>query len=257
MTQQTETDLTADLTAAVAIVTGAGRGFGRAIAQALVGAGAHVVGIGRDREQLAAVHEALGDAFEPVVGDVVDPVLPGRLVDEYRPRLLVLNAGATPLIRPLQQHSWESFSRPWEIDVRQAFTWSREALTSPLAPGSTVIAVSSRAALAGSPLSGGYAGAKATVRFVAAYAAQESDRAELGIRFLSILPDLTSQTGLGMEAVAGYARRQGMEVEQFLKARGETMTPGQVGGAVLTLAAGDAPNGSAYVVTAEGLDRLP
>ncbi len=258
MTEHTDTDLTAtDLTAAVAIVTGAGRGFGKAIAHALVGAGARVVGIGRDREQLAVVRKALGDAFEPVVGDVVDPVLPGRLLDAYRPSLLVLNAGATPLTRPLQQQSWESFSRPWEVDVRQAFTWSREALNSPLPPGSTVIAVSSRAALAGSPLSGGYAGAKATVRFVAGYAAQESDRARLGIRFLSLLPDLTSETGLGREAVTGYARRAGMEVEQFLKARGETMTLGQVGEAVLALATGDAPNGAAHVVTASGLDLLP
>lgn len=253
MSEQSEKDLAAT----VAIVTGAGRGFGRAIAHALVGAGARVVGIGRDGEQLAAVRKALGDAFEPVTGDVVDPVLPGRIIDRFRPSLLVLNAGATPLPRPLQQQSWESFSLPWQVDVHQAFAWSREALTSPLAPGSTVIAVSSRAALAGSPLSGGYAGAKATVRFIAAYAAQESDRENLGIRFLSILPDLTSQTGLGMEAVAGYARRQGVDVEQFVQARGETMTPDQVGAAVLTLATGDAANGSAYVVTAKGLDRMP
>ncbi len=242
--------------ATVAIVTGAGRGFGRAIARALTGPGRHVVGVGRDREQLAAVREELGDRFEPVVGDVTDAVLPARLLDEYQPGLLVLNAGAVPLLRPLQQHSWESFSRPWETDVRQAFAWSREALNAPLAEGSTVIALSSRAALAGSPLSGGYAGAKATVRFIAAYAAQESERAKLGIRFLSILPDLTARTALGHEAVAGYARRQGVEVEQFRKARGEELRPDQVGAAILILATGTAPNGAAYSITAKGLEQL-
>lgn len=245
-----------DLAGTTAIVTGAGRGFGKAIARTLLGAGAHVVGVGRDRDQLAVVRGELGEGFEPVIGDVTDAVLPARLLDEYRPGLVVLNAGAAPLLRPLQQHSWESFSRPWETDVRQAFTWSREAINAPLDEGSTVIAVSSGAALRGSPLSGGYAGAKATVRFIAAYAAQESDRGKLGIRFLSILPDLTAQTGLGREAVAGYARRQGVEVEQFLKARGEQLRPDQVGAAILALAAGDAPNGAAYSVNAEGLEQL-
>lgn len=245
-----------ELAGTSAIVTGASRGFGRAIAHALAGAGMRVIGIGRDRQQLAAVREELGEAFEPVVGDVTDAVLPACVIDEYRPALLVLNAGATPPLRPLQQHSWESFSLPWQTDVHQAFAWSREALNTPLAEGGTVIAVSSGAARAGSPLSGGYAGAKATVRFIAAYAAQESERAQLGIRFLSILPDLTARTALGRVAVAGYARRQGVEVEQFVKARGEQLRPDQVGAAILTLAAGDAPNGAAYSVTAEGLELL-
>jgi NAD(P)-dependent dehydrogenase (short-subunit alcohol dehydrogenase family) len=78
-----------------------------------------------------------------------------------------------------------------------------------------VISVSSRAALGGSPLSGGYAGAKAAVRLVAGYAADESARAGLGIRFLSLLPGLTSATGLGAAAVRGYARRLGVEAEAF------------------------------------------
>lgn len=54
------------------------------------------------------------------------------------------------------------------------FEWVREALLAPLAPGSTVITMSSGAALAGSPLSGGYAGAKAAIRFPTSYAAAES-----------------------------------------------------------------------------------
>jgi NAD(P)-dependent dehydrogenase (short-subunit alcohol dehydrogenase family) len=52
------------------------------------------------------------------------------------------------------------------VDVQHAFHWTREALLRPLEPGSTVIAVSSGAALRGSPISGGYAGAKAAIRFL-------------------------------------------------------------------------------------------
>src|SRR6202008_2437053 len=104
-------------------------------------------------------------------------------------------------------------SRNWDVDVRHAFHWIREALLLPLAPGSTVIAMSSGAAVAGSPLSGGYAGAKATVRFITGYAADESERAGLGIRFVSVLPGLTPSTELGAKAVAAYAERQGVDVD--------------------------------------------
>ena len=128
---------------------------------------------------------------------------PGSLIERYRPDTLVLNAGAAPLGRPLHQHTWETFSRNWDVDVRHAFHWIREALLLPLAPGSTVITMSSGAAVAGSPLSGGYAGAKATIRFITSYAADESERAGLGIRFISILPRLTPATDLGSVAVAG------------------------------------------------------
>jgi NAD(P)-dependent dehydrogenase (short-subunit alcohol dehydrogenase family) len=88
---------------------------------------------------------------------------------------------------PLQDQTWESFSQNWNVDVAQAFHWIRCVLQRPLEPGSSVIAMSSGAAVNGSPLSGGYAGAKAAVRFIASYAAIESDRAGLGISFVSIL----------------------------------------------------------------------
>ena len=248
---------TADgLTGTVAIVTGASRGFGRAISSALTGAGARVIGVARDRAALAETAEALGEHFVPHAADAADFAVPGRVIDAYRPGLIVLSAGARPLPRALHQLTWEVFSEAWDTDVRQAFAWNREALLAPLDPGSTVISVSSRAALAGSPLSGGYAGAKATVRFVAGYAADESERAGLGIRFLSLLPDLTDTTGLGAAAVAGYARRLGVDVEEFKRRRGPQLAPEQVGSAVLDLAHGNGRNGAAYSVTAEAFELL-
>jgi NADP-dependent 3-hydroxy acid dehydrogenase YdfG len=163
-----------ELSGSTALVTGASRGFGRGIAIALAGAGAHVVGVARDRASLEELHAQLGDGFTPVAADAADPVVAGELIDAYHPRVLVLAAGVAPLPRPLHQHTWETFSSNWHTDVRQVFHWSREALLRPLDEGSVVIAFSSGAALRGSPLSGGYAGAKATIRFVAAYAADET-----------------------------------------------------------------------------------
>ena len=80
----------------------------------------------------------------------------------------------------------ETFSVNWETDVRITC----EALLKPLRPGSRVVVISSGAALNsnGSPLSGGYAGAKTTQRFITGCAQDESVRAGLGITFATVLP---------------------------------------------------------------------
>jgi NAD(P)-dependent dehydrogenase (short-subunit alcohol dehydrogenase family) len=245
-----------DLSGTTAIVTGASRGFGRGTVVALHAAGAHVVGVARDRAPLDELRAELGDAFTPVAADAADPVAAGHLIDTYQPRVLVLNAGVSPLSRPLHEHTWETFSRPWDVDVRHAFHWTREALLRPLPPGSAVVALSSGAALQGSPLSGGYAGAKATIRFLTAYAADESERAGLGIRFTAVLPQLTPATGLGAAAVAAYAARAGMEVEAFLKDRGPALTPEQAGAAITALIGDPGHDQRAYLLTAAGLRPL-
>jgi NAD(P)-dependent dehydrogenase (short-subunit alcohol dehydrogenase family) len=230
------------LSGTTAIVTGASRGFGRGIAIALAQAGANVVGVARDRTRLEDLRARLGGGFTPVVADAADPVIAGQLLDEYRPRTLVLNAGATPLPRPLHQHTWQTFSRNWEVDVQHVFGWTREALLRPLEPGSVVIALSSGAALRGSPLSGGYSGAKAAIRFIAAYAADESGRAGLG---------------LGAAGVAAYAARQGIDVATFLEGLGQALTPEQAGQAVIDLAAGSGHDHDSYLLTAAGLTPVP
>ncbi|OMC17900.1 SDR family oxidoreductase [Mycobacterium colombiense] len=239
-----------------AIVTGAGRGFGRAIAAALVAAGARVVGVARTRSQLEEVRTQLGDAFTLVVADAADPATAERLIDEYRPRTLVLCAGATPPMLSLQEQTWETFSENWNSDVAQAFHWVRHALLRPLAPGSSVIVMSSGAALNGSPLSGGYAGAKATVRFITSYAGIEAQRARLGIGFTAVLPRLTPATALGAAAVAAYANRQGLDVDSFVQASGPALTAEQVGKSVLEIATGEATGQDAYLLTSSGLSPL-
>jgi NAD(P)-dependent dehydrogenase (short-subunit alcohol dehydrogenase family) len=242
---------------ATALVTGASRGFGRGIATALSGAGAAVVGVARDGAGLEELRTELGESFTPVSADAADPTVAGQLIDAYRPTILVLNAGAAPLSRPLQQQTWQTFSRNWEIDVQHVFHWLREALLAPLAPGSTVITMSSGAALRGSPLSGGYAGAKAAIKFITSYAAAESERGGLGIRFISVLPQLTPATGLGAAAVAAYAAREGMDVGAYLERSGPALTPEQAGEAFLGLASDPGHAPGPYLLTAAGLSPAP
>ncbi len=243
-----------EIAGATALVTGASRGFGRGIATALGGAGAHVVGVARDRGPLEELRAELGESFTAVPADAADPVAAGELIDRYRPTVLVLNAGATPLPRPVQHHTWQTFSRNWDVDVAHAFHWVREAMLAPLASGSTVITLSSGAALRGSPLSGGYAGAKAAIRWLTAYAAEESARDKLGIRFVSVLPQLTPATALGAVFSAAYAARQGTGT--VAPADGPVLTPGQAGQAVTALVTGEVGGQDAYLLTAAGLRPL-
>src|SRR6476659_8652064 len=230
------------LAGSTAIVTGASRGFGRGIAQAFTAAGADVIGVAR--------------SGGTVIADASDPATAHRLIDEYQPRTVVLCAGAAPQMSPLHQQTWESFSQNWNVDVAQAFHWIRQALRRPLAPGSTVVAFSSGAAINGSPLSGGYAGSKATVRFITGYAALESERAGLGIEFVSVLPALTPSTELGAKAVAAYAERQGVDVDTFVQSLRPALTAEQVGKSVLEIATGGRPDHRAYTLSAAGLSPL-
>lgn len=235
-----------------AVVTGASRGFGRAIAAALVAGGADVIGVARDELELRAVRDDLGARFVPVPADATDEVLAHDVTAERRPGLLVLNAGATPHMAPVHEQTWETFSRNWHVDTRHAFTWVRAALRAPLATGSVVIAMSSGAALGGSPLSGGYAGAKAAVRHLRNYAADESDRAGLGIRFVTLFPGLTPLGGVGSAGVDGYAARQGVDRDTFVAALQPVLTPEQVAKAIVEVAT-DPGSGPEYEVSSAGL----
>jgi NAD(P)-dependent dehydrogenase (short-subunit alcohol dehydrogenase family) len=243
-------------TTSTALVTGASRGFGHAIAAALHADGARVVAVARSAALLDELQEELGDRLVPVVADAADPVVAGTLVDKYQPDTLVLNAGAAPLPRPLQEHTWETFSRNWDVDVRHAFHWLRAALLQPLRPGSTVVVMSSGAALFGSPLSGGYAGAKSTIRFITGYAADESARAGLGIRFVSVLPKLTPATDIGAMAVEAYARRNDMSVEAYLAEVGPSISPEDVGKATVELVSVTEHEAPAFLLTPAGLSPL-
>jgi NAD(P)-dependent dehydrogenase (short-subunit alcohol dehydrogenase family) len=245
-----------DLSDKTTVVVGASRGLGRGIATAFAEAGAPVIAVARNEAALADL--ASGGAIRTEVADAGEAAVAGRLLDRYEPDVVVLVAGASPLARPLQRHTWESFSVNWHTDVRITFHWLREILLKPLRPGSRVVVVSSGAALAGSPLSGGYAGAKATQRFITGYAQDESDRAGLGISFTAVLPRITPATDLGLTAIRAYAARSGQSEEEYLSQAGEPLTPQGAGVALVDLVRADAAAlAPAYLLAAAGLQKLP
>lgn len=239
-----------------ALVTGASRGFGRTIAARLAATGVHVVGVARDKAALEDLQHQLGSSFTPIVADVTADGLASRLIAEHRPNILVLNAGATPCAATIQDQTWATFSENWNVDVRHVFEFARAALLTPLEPGSAVVSVSSGAARQGSPMSGGYAGAKATVKFISAYAGAESDRHSLGIRFVALLPKLTPATGLGAMFVDSYADYDHVDRDTFRERLGESLTAEQVADAVIHVAGHGSNSAPAYLLTAEGLTAL-
>jgi 3-oxoacyl-[acyl-carrier protein] reductase len=246
-----------DFSGRTTVVVGASRGLGRGIATAFAAAGGPVVAVSRTAAEFPEPANGAG-TIQPEVADAGDATVAGSLLDRYEPEAVILVAGASPHMRPLQQQTWETFSANWETDVKITFHWLREALLKPLSPGSRVVVISSGAALNGSPLSGGYAGAKATQRFITGYAQDEAKRAGLDITFTAVLPRFAPMTGVGRPAVQAYAARAGQSVEDFLAQAGPLVTPEIAGTAMVELVRADAATvAPGYLLTGAGLQKLP
>jgi NAD(P)-dependent dehydrogenase (short-subunit alcohol dehydrogenase family) len=179
-----------DLSDRTTVVVGASRGLGRGIARAFAEAGAPVVAVARTGPALAELATTSATICTEVA-DAAEETVAWSLLDQYEPEVLILVAGANPAMGPLQDQTWETFSVNWHTDVKITFTWLRAALLQPLPPGSRVVVVSSGAAINGSPASGGYAGSKATQRFLAGYAQEESRRVGLDLTVTAVLPTMT------------------------------------------------------------------
>jgi NAD(P)-dependent dehydrogenase (short-subunit alcohol dehydrogenase family) len=246
-----------DLTGRTAVVAGASRGLGRGIARALAAAGAQVVAVARNGPALDEL-AATSTNIKTEVADAASEAVAWRLIDAYEPDILVLVAGASPVMLPLQHQTWETFSVNWDADVKMTFGWLREALLRPLRPGSTVVVVSSGAAVNGSPASGGYAGAKATQRFIADYARDEARRAGLGLTITAVLPRMTPAGAVGRSGIRAYAARDGLTEQEYLAKLGEPLTDQGAGSAVAELIGMDpAAVAPSYLLTAGGLKPLP
>jgi NAD(P)-dependent dehydrogenase (short-subunit alcohol dehydrogenase family) len=115
----------------VAIVTGAGRGLGRAMAVALARAGADCVVVARREDDLAetvAAVAAAGRRAHAVPGDVTDPAIAPRAVElaqrEFgRVDILVNNAGLYHM-QPIEETSVEDWRRVLEVNLVGSFLFT-------------------------------------------------------------------------------------------------------------------------------------
>ena len=214
------------------VVTGGSRGLGLGLVEALVAHGARVTVVSRGAEALDSVRTRLGVAT--ISADVTDETAAHRILAELGPDILALNAGVTPPMGPLDQLSWVDFTAPWEHDVKAGLYWLQAALNQPLTPGSRVLVVSSGAAENGSPMSGGYGGAKRMLWFMAKYANGVSEKKGLGIRFQVIVPQQMI-LGTGVGDADAYAHAMGVKPEAFVARFGAPMPPREFGEKVVSV----------------------
>jgi NAD(P)-dependent dehydrogenase (short-subunit alcohol dehydrogenase family) len=216
------------------VVTGGSRGLGLGLVEALVARGARVTVVARDADALESISARLGVAT--ISADVTDQTAAHRILAEVSPDILVLNAGAKPPMARLDEVSWADFTATWETDVKAGLYWLQAALNLPLKPGSRVLVGSSGAAANGSPMSGGYAGAKRMLWFMAKYANGVAEQKGLGIRFQAIVPQqIIGGTGVGDAGANAYARAAGIETEAFLARFGAPMPPRDFGEKVVSV----------------------
>ena len=236
------------------VVLGASRGVGREVVRHASAEGAEVLAVAREGRGLAELAVSMR-RVETLALDAASDAAPSKVFRKAGPDLLVICGGATPPVRPIPELSWAEFSVSWEVDTKMAFLFCREALRMPLAPGSVVVIISSGAGLGGSPISGGYAGAKRMQMFLAKYCQAESDRRELGIRFVALVPSrIMPETDLGQVAVNGYARYLGVPPEKFLENMGARQSPTDVAEAVLDIVKKPpAEPGSIFTISADGM----
>jgi NAD(P)-dependent dehydrogenase (short-subunit alcohol dehydrogenase family) len=178
-----------------AIVTGAGRGFGRAIALALAGAGAPVGLIGRTRSQLEAVREeikaaggkALTIPTDVSVAEQVDAAVK-TVRDAFGPvRILVNNAGQAGPYGPIGDVDPMRWWHAQELHVRAPLLFTSAVLPDMRAAGGgRIIYVISRAATRIEPNLSSYSIGKATASNLATHVNEENK--DKGIYVFPIQP---------------------------------------------------------------------
>ena len=238
-------------------VIGGSRGVGRGIVEAAIHHGARVLAVARQQDPLRQLATEVS-GVEVMALDATDEGAPSKVFGALEPDILVVCAGAFPSVGPLHTQTWQEFAVNWEADVKIAFHFFKAALSRPLPSGTSIILISSGAALAGSHISGGYAGAKRTQLFIANYSQKESDRLGLGLRFAALAPRIMPDTDLGKYAVAAYSRYLGVSAADFVQGMASPPSSTDVAAGVIELATNpDRAKGSVFIVSAKGLEAVP
>lgn len=242
-----------DLQEQVALVTGAGRGIGAAIARRLAANGATVivsdVGSPDAADETVAAIVAAGGTARAVLADVADPAAVDALfadVLEQNGRLdiLVNNAGVAKdaLLATMRDIDWR---KVFDVNVDGTMRCMRLALRTMMrARSGSIVNLGSIQALRGGRGQANYAAAKAAV--VALTRAAALEVADRGVRINAVMPGF-----IATDMTAVIQRRAGEEVLAHIPAK-RFGTPEDVAGLVLFLCSEDASYITGQALTVDG-----
>jgi NAD(P)-dependent dehydrogenase (short-subunit alcohol dehydrogenase family) len=226
-----------------ALVTGATRGIGAAIAAALREAGAAVTLTGRDSEGLAQQTSVLGERAQAIVMDVSDPDAVTRGFERARAgfgpvHILVNNAGAA-LSAPFHRTDSALWQSMLDVNLTGTYSCCRAALPGMLEAGfGRIVNVASTAGLTGYAYVTAYCAAKHGVIGLTRALALETARSAVTVN--AVCPGYTD-TGMVREALANIVAKTGKSEAQARAALTERnpqqrlIHPEEVANAVLWL----------------------
>jgi NAD(P)-dependent dehydrogenase (short-subunit alcohol dehydrogenase family) len=221
----------------VAVITGGGRGIGRAIALKFAGEGAAVVVAARTKSEIEAVATEIRDAggrAAAVPADVADEKHCEHLIRASEAHfgqvdILVNNAGGYGPVKPVEEIVPAEWDRVIAVHLRGAYLLTRLVLPGMYARGSGAIlnisSLSAKSAFAwGSPYAAAKAGMLGLTRVAAAEAARK------GVRVNAICPGPVTETKMSKDLGKTLAERMGVTPEKqlagflntILQGRGQT-----------------------------------
>jgi NAD(P)-dependent dehydrogenase (short-subunit alcohol dehydrogenase family) len=159
--------MTARFDGAVALVTGAGSGIGRAVARRLADEGARVFAVDLDGDRLDETVALAGSGVVPRQADLADPATCAELVEECVTELgglhVLGNVAGIYLAAHATDVTVEQYRRVMAVNLDACFFLAQAAIPHLLASGGTIVNVASNAGLQGVPYSVPYAMSKGGV----------------------------------------------------------------------------------------------
>src|SRR5713101_5276108 len=237
----------------VAVITGGGRGIGRAIALKFAGEGAAVVVAARTQSEIEAVAQEIrnaGGRAAAVPADVAEEKHCERLIRAAeaqfgRVDILVNNAGEYGPVKPVEEITPSEWDGVIAVHLRGAYLLTRLVLPEMYARASGAIvnisSLSAKAAFAwGAPYAAAKAGMLGLTRVTAAEAARR------GVRVNAICPGPVTETKMSQDLGNALAARleisPEVQLRQFLEGilQGRGQTADEVAAAAAFLASDQA-----------------
>jgi dehydrogenase/reductase SDR family member 4 len=244
-----------DLAGKNAIVTGATRGIGLAIAKGFAESGATVTICGRKQETVDAALAELGSVKEKVQGVVAHVGKTEdieRLIAEAekkfgRVSVLVNNAGTNPYFGPITESDDRAWDKTFEVNLKGPYTLSRILAKKMMeAGGGSIVNIASVAGLQAAPLQGIYSVTKAGLIMLTKVMARECGRK--GVRVNCICPGVI-KTHLSEALWKDEARLKSFVANKSLGRIGDTE---EIVGGVLYFASDASSFTTGAVLTIDG-----